>query len=191
MTTSTSMRNELFLPLTKPSKTRRLRRSETRSMSFIFIPGCVRDKALKSGSRGHLGNTCRFGSIGDTPESGLILLGVIGGFQMEGEPWHDERYYTEGILIYPPGTMIVLRYFGSRLYDVNVVRSTFVVARSSLGWMESREISPKTSPRPLRRGSLGILVMRLVMKDGWFSVSSVSTDAQSQVLLPEAGAYSI
>lgn len=87
--------------------------------------------------------------------------------------------------------MIVLRYFGSRLYDANVVRSTFVVARSSLGWMESREISPKTSPRPLRRGSLGILVMRLVMKDGWFSVSSVSTDAQSQVLLPEAGAYSI
>lgn len=28
--------------------------------------------------------------------------------------------------------------------------------------------------------------MRLVMKDGWFGVS---TDAQSQVLLPEAGAY--
>lgn len=86
--------------------------------------------------------------------------------------------------------MIVFRYFGSRLYDVNVVRSTFVAASSSsLGWMESRETSPKTSPRPLRRGFFGMLVMRLVMKDGWFGVSSVSTDAQSQGLLPEADAY--
>ena len=79
----------------------------TRSMSFNFIVGLVTHKALKSGSRGKLGKTCRAGSLKYTPASGLTFFGAVAGFQTDGEPiimstsvqkgslsptWHHDRF---------------------------------------------------------------------------------------------------